>query len=151
VLLMRVFVAPAVLVLSLAVAVAQEKKDDAAAADLKAMVGKWKLEKAELGGKDAMALLKDLKFEITDPGKYVAELGEKDEGTFTVDPSKSPKEMDIKGTGGPNKGKTIPAIYKIDGDTLTIAYELGGGKRPEKFETKPDTKQYLAVYKREKK
>jgi uncharacterized protein (TIGR03067 family) len=148
---MRVFVAPAVLVLSLAVAVAQEKKDDAAA-DLKAMVGKWKLEKAELGGKDALGLLKDLKFEITGPGKYLAQLGEqKDEGTFTVDPSKSPKEMDIKGTGGPNKDKTIPAIYKLDGDTLTIAYELGGGKRPERFESKPDTKQYLAVYKREKK
>src|SRR5262245_11009724 len=142
---MRVFVAPAVLVLSLAGAAAQEKKDDAAAADLKAMVGKWKLEKAELGGQDALMLLKDLKFEITGLGE------EKDEGTFTVDPSKSPKEMDIKSTGGPNKGKTIPAIYKLDGDTLTIAYELGGGKRPEKFETKPDTKHFLAVYKREKK
>jgi uncharacterized protein (TIGR03067 family) len=76
--------------------------DEKADADLKAMVGKWKLEKAELGGKDAMAMLKDLKFEITGPGKYVAELGEKDEGTFTVDPSKKPAEMDIKGTGGPN-------------------------------------------------
>jgi uncharacterized protein (TIGR03067 family) len=127
------------------------KPDDEAAKELKALVGKWKLEKAELGGKDALALLKDLKFEILEGGKYVIQLGEKDEGTFTVDPAKKPAEMDIKGTDGPNKGKTIKAIYKIDGDTVTICYELGGGDRPTKFESKADTKQFLAVYKREKK
>ena len=59
--------------------------------------------------------------------------------------------MDIKGTGGPNKDKTIKAIYKIDGDTMTICYALDAGDRPTKFESKPDTKQFLAVYKREKK
>ena len=149
---MRMFVAPAVLLMSLVVVVAADKKPDVAAADLKAMVGKWKLEKAELGGKDVFEHLKSLDFEIRDGGKYTARLGEEiDEGSFTVDPSKSPKEMDIKSTGGPNKGRTVKAIYKIDGDTLTVAYDLGGGKRPEKFETKADTKQFLAVYKREKK
>ena len=59
--------------------------------------------------------------------------------------------MDIKGTDGPNKGKTIKTIYKLDGDTLTVCYELGDGDRPTKFETKADTKQLLANYKREKK
>jgi uncharacterized protein (TIGR03067 family) len=128
------------------------KPDDAAAADLKAMVGNWKLTKAELGGKDALALLKDLKFEITGPGKYTAQVGEqKDNGTFTVDPSKKPAEMDIKATGGPNKDRTIKAIYKLDGDAMTICYELGGDARPAKFESKPDTKLFLAAYKRETK
>jgi uncharacterized protein (TIGR03067 family) len=149
---MRVFVAPVILMLSIATAVGNDKKaDDAIAADLKALVGKWKIEKAEIGGKESLALFKELKFEITEGGKYALELGVKDEGTFTVDPGKSPKEMDIKGEAGPNKGKTIKAIYKIDGDTMTICYELGGGDRPTKFETKPDTKLFLAVYKREKK
>ena len=127
------------------------KPDDAAAADLKALVGKWKLVKAEIGGKDSLALFKELKFEIAEGGKYTLELGVKDEGTFTVDPSKKPAEMEIKGTDGPTKGKTIKAIYKIDGDTVTICYGLGGGDRPTKFETKEGTKLFLAVYKREKK
>ena len=35
--------------------------------------------------------------------------------------------MDIKGTDGPNKGKTIKTIYKLDGDTLVVCYELGDG------------------------
>ena len=129
------------------------KPDDAAEADLKAMVGKWKIEKAEIGGKDTLAVFKDLRFEIPESGKYRLELGGvKDEGTMTVDPSRKPAEMDIKGTEGPNKGRTIKTIYKLDGDTLTVCYELGGGAtRPAKFETKPDTKLFLAVYKREKK
>jgi uncharacterized protein (TIGR03067 family) len=129
------------------------KPDDAAEADLKAMVGKWKVEKAELGGKDATAVVKDVKLELAEGGKYKLDLlGQKDEGTFSVDPSKKPAEMDIKGMEGPNKGKTIKTIYKLEGDTLTVCYELGGGTtRPTKFETKPDTKLFLATYKREKK
>jgi uncharacterized protein (TIGR03067 family) len=139
-------------VVALATGRSQDKKDETAAADLKALVGKWKVEKAELGGQDARLLLQELKFEITAGGKYVAELaGQKDEGTFTVDPSKSPKTMDITGTTGPNKGKTIPAIYQLEGDTLTIAYELDGGQRPTKFESPANSKVFLAVYKREKK
>jgi uncharacterized protein (TIGR03067 family) len=99
-----------------------------------------------------MALFKELKFEIPESGKYKLDFGgQKDEGTFTVDPSKKPAEMDIKGVEGPNKGKTIKAIYKLDGDTVTICYGLGGGDRPTKFETKDGTMQFLAVYKREKK
>jgi uncharacterized protein (TIGR03067 family) len=128
------------------------KPDDAAEADLKAMVGKWKVEKAELGGKDATAVVKDVKLELAEGGKYKLDLlGQKDEGTFSVDPSRKPAEMDIKGTEGPNKGKTIKTIYKLEGDTLTVCYELGGNARPAKFETKPDTKLFLATYKREKK
>jgi uncharacterized protein (TIGR03067 family) len=146
---MRVFVAPAVLVLSLAVAAGDDKANEA---DLKAMVGTWKLEKAVIGGKDEIEHLKDLKLEITEGGRYVVQVGGlKDEGTVTVDPAKMPRQMDITGTGGPNKGKQILAIYKLDGDTLTMCYELGGGTRPTKFESKTDTKQFLAVYKREKK
>jgi uncharacterized protein (TIGR03067 family) len=129
-----------------------QKPDDAAAADMKAMVGKWKVEKAEIGGKDALPLFKDYTLEIAEGGKYTVLIGAlKDIGAFTVDPSKKPAEMDIKGTEGPNKGKTIKTIYQLDGDTLTVCYDLGGVARPTKFETKADTKEFLAVYRREKK
>lgn len=128
------------------------QKPDAAAADMKAMVGKWKIEKAELGGMDALAFVKDFTLEIGEGGKYTVLIGgQKDVGICTVDPSKKPAEMDIKGTEGPNKGKTIKTIYKLDGDTLVVCYELGEGARPAKFETKPKTELLLATYKREKK
>ena len=126
------------------------RADDAA--DLKAMVGKWKLEKAEIGGKDISVHLKEMKFEIYAGGKYLAQVGEeKDESTFTVDPAKTPKEMDVKPTGGPHKGKIVKAIYKQDGDTLIICYNFTATEdRPTKFETKPDSMTLLVTYKRKK-
>lgn len=141
----------AVVALALAAPLGADEKADA---DLKAMVGKWKVQKAELGGKDIAEHLKELKFEIRAGGKYTVEVGEeKDDGSFTVDPSKSPKVMDVKPTGGPHKGKTVKAIYKIDGDTFVVCYDFDTdtGKRPEKFESKPDTMLLLITYKREKK
>ena len=146
---MRALLIPA---FAFAICLGTAAAEDKAAADLKALVGKWDIVKAELAGKDITEHLKSMKFEITEGGKYTADLGEeKDVGAFTVDPAKKPKEMDIKGNGGPNKDKLIKAIYKLDGDTLTVCYELGGGdKRPEKFETKPDTKLLVINYKRKK-
>lgn len=140
--------AAAFVLASLAVAAAQPD----AAADLKAMVGKWKLVKGELGGKDVTEHLKDLDFRIAAGGKYTATVGKMvDEGSFTVDPAKTPRQMDIQtGKGGPSAGATLKAIYKLDGDALVICYQFGGGDRPAAFKSEPGTQQYLAEYKRAK-
>ena len=125
--------------------------DKANAADLKAMVGKWKIEKAVLSGKDITDVIKDAKFEITDGGKYTLEFGaEKDAGTFTVDASKKPRQLDVKPSAGPLKDKVMKGIYKIDGDSMTICYEHAGGDHPKAFESKEGTNDLLIVYKRMK-
>jgi uncharacterized protein (TIGR03067 family) len=74
---------------------------------------------------------------------------EPDKGTFKLDPSAKPKAIDITGTEGPNKGKTIPAIYELTDDTLTVCYNLGGKDRPTEFKTKAGTQLFLVTYKRE--
>ncbi|AWM41337.1 hypothetical protein GobsT_00340 [Gemmata obscuriglobus] len=147
----RVPFAALTLALCLATHVAADDKKNET--DLKSMVGNWTVEKAELGGKDSTVVFKTLKFEIREGGKYTVELGEKDEGAFTVNASKSPKEMDIMSDQGPNKGKTIKAIYKLDGDALTVCYNLDPNKpaRPEKFESPASSKTFLVTYKRAKK
>ena len=145
---------PFAVVLALGLAVPVVADDKKAEADLKAMVGNWKVQKAELGGKDITEHLKVLKFEVREGGKYTAQVGEqKDDGTFTIDTGKTPKQMTVKPTGGPNKGQTVKVIYKLDGDTFTICYdhEAGKGDYPKAFETKPDTTLLLVVYTREKK
>ena len=59
----------------------------------KALVGNYKVAKAELGGKDITEHLKEMKFEIRDGGKYTAQVGEhKDDATFTADPRRSPRK-----------------------------------------------------------
>jgi hypothetical protein len=54
--------------------------------------------------------------------------------------------LDFIGTGGPNKGKTIPAIYVMAGDTLRICYDLAGKDRPLVYKTVPKTRQFSADY-----
>lgn len=121
--------------------------------DAKDMTGTWAVEKATIGGKDTTDALKVLKLTIEAGGKYSVAHGEEaDKGTFTVDPKKSPKAMDIKSeAGGPLKGKTILAIYELKGDELTVCYDLGEKGRPEKFESPAGGNVLLVTYKREKK
>jgi uncharacterized protein (TIGR03067 family) len=130
-----------------------QKPDETNAAELKALVGKYKVAKVELGGMDITEHLKEMKFEIKDDGKYTAQVGElKDDATFTVDPAKKPREMDVKPTGGPQKGKLVRVIYKQEGDTLTMCYDHDKPEnRQSKFESKEGTTVLLITYKREKK
>ena len=96
-------------------------------------------------------ILKAMKLVLKDDKYTVTITGEQpDEGTTTLDTDKTPKAMDIKGTNGPNKGKTILAIYELKGDTLRVCYDLSGKARPSEFETKPNTLLFFVEYKREK-
>ena len=82
---------------------------------------------------------------------YTVTVGTKvDKGTVKLNPKALPKALDITGTDGPNKGKTILAIYELDSDTLRVCYDLSGKSRPKEFKTKADTQLFLVTYKREK-
>lgn len=141
-----------VLSLSLAllgtIALADDKKQ---AEEIKKMDGVWNVVSGELGG-SALPEEVTKTFTLTlAGGKYKVKVGGQDDsGTCTFDPTKKPKELDIKGEEGPNKGKTIPCIYELDGDTLKVCYDLSGKKRPSEFKTEKDTLRFLAVYKRQK-
>jgi uncharacterized protein (TIGR03067 family) len=58
--------------------------------------------------------------------------------------------MDIIGSEGPNKGKSILAIYELESDKLKICYDLTGKTRPKRFKTEAGTRQLLVTYQREK-
>jgi uncharacterized protein (TIGR03067 family) len=95
-------------------------------------------------------ILKTISLKLGD-GTYAVLVGDKpDNGTFKVDSSATPKSMDVTGTDGPNQGKTFPAIYELEGDTLGICYDLSGAKRPTEFKTVAKTKLYLVTYQRKK-
>ncbi len=128
------------------VAFAADPPDDA-----KAVQGNWRPVKAELAGQAMSdAVLKSISLKLEN-GKYEVFVGnEPDRGTYTLDATSKPRGMTITGTEGPNNGKTFPAIYELEGDTLRICYDLSGAKRPTKFATVAGTKLYLVTYNRKK-
>jgi len=71
------------------------------------------------------------------------------DSTYTVDATKTPKQINMTGTEGDLKGKEAQGIYSIEGDTLRICYTMPGVGRPEKFESLAGSKAYLVVWKRE--
>jgi uncharacterized protein (TIGR03067 family) len=119
--------------------------------DTRDMEGTWKPLSAELAGEKWPQKILDT-MKLTMKGdKYTVEVGGRnDEGTVTLDPAKSPKTMDIKGTNGPNKGKTFLVIYELKGDELRVCYDLSGKSRPTEFATKADTQLFLVTYRKEK-
>jgi RNA polymerase sigma factor (sigma-70 family) len=58
------------------------------------------------------------------------------EGQFMLDPSKTPKELDIIPTEGPagEKGKKFRAIYELKGDDLKISFNGPDQPRPKNFD-----------------
>ena len=124
------------------------RSDDAKTATIE---GTWLPSSAEIGEKKFPdEVRKSIKLVVADD-KYTVTVGDKvDKGTLKLDPKAKPKALDITGTEGPNKGKTILSIYERDGDTLRICYDLSGKGRPKAFETKAGTQLFLVTYKREK-
>jgi uncharacterized protein (TIGR03067 family) len=116
-----------------------------------ALDGAWQVVKAELAGRKwSDEMFKDLVL-VIDGNRYLVKSAEHDDrGTVTYIPAESPKAMDIAGTDGPNKGKRFLAIYKTDGDTLVVCYDLSGKARPKEFKTEPGTALFLATYRKKK-
>lgn len=119
--------------------------------DTDSLEGTWAPSAAELGGKMFPEdLRKSMKLVVKDSSYTVTVEKGVDKGTVKLNTKAKPKEMDITGTDGPNKGKTFLAIYERDGDTLRICYDLGGKARPTEFKSAEGTQIFLVTYKLEK-
>ena len=119
--------------------------------DLTAMAGKWQPTSLEMGGdKKSADELKNMSLTI-EGDKYTVAVDDKiDKGTVKLDKKDKLKTMDITGTDGPNKGKTYPCIYELEGDSLKVCYALEeGSQRPTEF--KAGKGLLLITYKRVKK
>ena len=113
--------------------------------------GTWRPATAEIGGKVFLEeARKAMKLMVKDD-QYTVTIGMKvDKGTVKVNGAGKPKQIDITGTDGPNKGKTFLAIFERDGDTLRICYDLSGKARPTEFKSTEGSQLFLVTYKREK-
>ena len=114
--------------------------------------GTWTFESSETGGKKLpIAALKGLILTFEGHKHTVKKDDEVIQvGTQKLDPSKSPKTIDVTMAEGPNKGAVMLGIYEISGDTLKVCFDPEGKKRPTQFKSASGS-QTLVVHKRVKK
>ena len=113
--------------------------------------GVWLPSQAEIAGQKWPEEIRKITKLVVKDDQYLVTVGEApDKGTIHLNSSAKPKELDITGTEGPNKGKTILAIYERDGDTLRICYDLSGKGRPTEFKSTEANKLFLVTYERQK-
>jgi uncharacterized protein (TIGR03067 family) len=109
------------------------------------LAGQWTPVSAELAGQDfPVASFGGATLRLTDSTYEFAG----DTGTYAVLSTKSPGKMDIQGQAGPNAGRTIPAIFELSDEQLTIGYQLGSGERPIEFTSAQGSQILIVQYRR---
>ena len=113
--------------------------------------GTWSVVSIETAGKpvpDEFIKKAEMKLVFAgDKATMKMAMGDEDQSTFTLDPTKSPKTIDVTSA----KGKKMKGIYTFDGDDkLTVAMSKDNDERPTGFKTKEDSTFGVLVLKREK-
>jgi uncharacterized protein (TIGR03067 family) len=113
--------------------------------------GTWKFVSLEVEGKKLPEKVFAESLLILEGSRFTAkEAAGTSKGTFKVDLSKKPKQIDISFTEGPPKGETLLGIYELDGDTYKVCIGMPGKGRPTAFVSKPASGHVLEVLKRVK-
>jgi uncharacterized protein (TIGR03067 family) len=136
------------LALSPSVVLAQASPEQLQAAELAKLAGDWTVVSDFVNGQPddtrVGAIVKIIGDELvrTSPGasNRVARL--------SVDPSLTPKGIDIHWTAGRFQGETFYGIFKLDGNRLYICSNRTGNKRPKQFESAPDKVEALITLER---
>jgi len=121
--------------------------------DQKLLQGVWKIDSVEIDGA-AVPAENISGLSVTLKGSsYIFHNQDGDHpGTFKLDSSKQPKQMDIRPGDGPDAGQSLPGIYEVSPDTFRVCYaNKEGATRPGSFSTEQDSGRLLVSYKREAK
>ena len=121
--------------------------------ETKKFQGTWTIESSVTGGTEIPADQLKGFIVIYEGGKHTLKYGDKvfQVGTQKIDPSKSPKTIDVTMTEGPNKGAVMLGIYEIDADKLKVCFGPKGKKRPTEFKSAAGSENFVNVHKRVKK
>jgi uncharacterized protein (TIGR03067 family) len=133
---------------------AGDANEEAVAKDLRAFKGTWRLSFKEQDGKKfSEEEIRDVIGTIDGSGNVSVRRGDKliNEGTVKLDPTKSPKTIDVTFTEGERKGQVVLGIYEIEGDAFRVCVARPGDGRPAELSAKAGSGRTLVVYQREQK
>jgi uncharacterized protein (TIGR03067 family) len=113
-----------------------KKKTETAKADKEQLQGRWEIVSAMMGGKEPEGAEAEriIEKQVTFSGDKVTF---KEDASFTIDPNKSPKEIDMTLKVGPERENGVwKGIYKLSDDELTLCFALPDSNRPTEFTSK---------------
>lgn len=73
------------------------------------------------------------------------------QGTSQIDPTKTPKTVDLTITEGDGKGDVLLGIYEFEEEGRKVCFAQPGKERPAEFSSPPGSGRILARLKRVKK
>lgn len=115
------------------------------------LIGVWSIARAELSGK---VLVTPPEFELRISGnQYSAGVpsGPADKGRIALfgdELAGQARRLDVIGEVGQNKGKRIPALYRMVGRDLEIIYDMSGNNRPTEFVSREGSQLFRATYRK---
>lgn len=123
------------------------------AKETKKFQGTWTIESSVTGGQEIPRTQLQGFLVIYEGDKHTVKHGDKviQVGTQKIDPSKSPKTIDVTMSEGPNKGAVMLGIYEFEGETLKVCFDPQGKKRPTEFKSTQGSQNFVNVHKRVKK
>ena len=111
--------------------------------------GSWQVTALEAEGERVTAEgVTNIYVTIKDKSYEVMNLGVETGGTFEVDNSKTPAQIEIHCTTGADSGSSWPGIYELKGDELRVCYARRGKKRPTTFSAIDNPSLMMITYKR---
>jgi uncharacterized protein (TIGR03067 family) len=122
-----------------------------AKSEMTALIGTWQLVSAETDGVNAPAERVSKTRIVISDSRHSVYFGNEEvvHGVpFAIEPTANPKAAVDTLPDGPNKGKRIKSIHKIECDNLTSCVAKIGELPPEKFASKSGMGHTLRVFKR---
>jgi uncharacterized protein (TIGR03067 family) len=129
-------------------------KEEAVGKDLQEFKGTWRMSSKEVDGKKLREEeIKDLVLTHDGSGNCSVRRLEKliAEATIKLDPTKTPKTIEIAFTEGERKGQTVVGIYELEGDAFRVCIARPGDERPAEFSTSAGSGRTLVLFNRKRK
>jgi uncharacterized protein (TIGR03067 family) len=111
----------------------------------KLLQGRWEVVSMVQGGKEVPRLMEGKMMFTFQGDKLVVALGDKvlNEGTWKIDPGKTPRTIDLK-----DERDTIQGIYELKENEVRMCMGGRGKERPKLFDAQPGTDQSVVILKR---